>query len=601
MKNKLFKKVKLFVTMLLIGIIFAANSGVGAVAKTISVGSASYAGNYIDGVGFHIKATTSGKYLYCVERLKTLVKNTTGTLVGEKDAGFAYLVKNGYPNKSFTGDKKKDYYITQSAIWWYIDEIKGTNSLSKAFKTTAKDEYNLRKHMKTLVEGAKAARKKGYAKTTLSIKSSSANLKLSSDKQYYVSESISVTSSNISKYSVELSNAPSGTIVVDAKGSKKTSFSKDEKFIVKVPASKIKELKTNFTVKVSASGYVEKVYEYKPADSTMQNFITIDLVKETTNVSDKLNLSISSSKVTIQKTDKATGKALAGAKLVVKDSKGTVVHKWTSLSTEAEVIYNLPNGKYTIEETEAPKGYEKLTTVKSFTISDSNKNITVKVENQVKKGVVTILKIDKATKKALAGAELVLKNSKGTVVHKWTSTTEAEVIENLENGKYTIEETKAPNGYLKLDKVKSFTITDSNKNIEIKLENEARKSVVTITKIDKSTNETLAGAILVVKDQSGAQKAKFTTTTDSYTILDLPNGTYTVVEESAPTGYQKSDEVITFTIDDNNLTHQITFYNYPEVKVPDTATTSSSLMVLIGIIMIGASVGFVYKNAKQAK
>ena len=147
MKNKIFKKVKLFVTMLLIGIIFAANSDVGAVAKTISVGSASYAGNYIDGVSFHIKMTTSGKYLYCVERTKYLVKNTTGTLVGEKDAGFAYLVKNGYPNKSFTGDKNKDYYITQSAIWWYIDEINGTNTLSTAFKTTAKDEYNLRKHI----------------------------------------------------------------------------------------------------------------------------------------------------------------------------------------------------------------------------------------------------------------------------------------------------------------------------------------------------------------------------------------------------------------------------------------------------------------------
>ena len=285
----------------------------------------------------------------------------------------------------------------------------------------------------------------------------------------------------------------------------------------------------------------------------------------------------------------------------MKDSKGTVVHKWTSLSTEAEVIYNLPNGKYTIEETEAPKGYEKLTTAKSFTISDSKKEVSIKVENEVKKGVVTILKIDKTTKKALAGAEFVLKNAKGTVVHKWTSTTEAEVIENLENGKYTIEETKAPNGYLKLDKAKSFTITDSNKNIEIKLENEARKSVVTITKIDKSTNQNLAGAILVVKDESGAQKVRFTTTTDSYAILDLPNGTYTVVEESAPAGYQKSDEVITFTIDDKNLTHQITFYNYPEVPVPDTATTSSSFMVLIGIIMICASVGFVYKNAKQAK
>ena len=30
----------------------------------------------------------------------------------ELDAGMAYLIQNGYPNKSFTGDASKDTYIT---------------------------------------------------------------------------------------------------------------------------------------------------------------------------------------------------------------------------------------------------------------------------------------------------------------------------------------------------------------------------------------------------------------------------------------------------------------------------------------------------------
>ena len=62
--------------------------------------------------------------------------------------------------------------------------------------------------------------------------------------------------------------------------------------------------------------------------------------------------------VVISKQDATTGKELPGAELVLKDSSGSVVDKWTSKSTPHRVS-NLAPGKYTLTETIAPKGYIK--------------------------------------------------------------------------------------------------------------------------------------------------------------------------------------------------------------------------------------------------
>ena len=57
---------------------------------------------------------------------------------------------------------------------------------------------------------------------------------------------------------------------------------------------------------------------------------------------------------------------------------------------------------------------------------------------------------------------------------------------------------------------------------------------------------------------------------------------------------------MTFTIDKDHLAHQITFENTKEVYVPDTANTESIIIVIMGIILIGAGLGYVYKNKKEA-
>ena len=105
--------------------------------------------------------------------------------------------------------------------------------------------------------------------------------------------------------------------------------------------------------------------------------------------------------------------------------------------------------------------------------------------------------------------------------------------------------------------------------------------------------------MLVVKNANGQEIVRFTTTTEPYVLTDLGDGTYTVTEESAPAGYILSSETKTFTIDDDHLSHQITFGNNPEVKVPDTSS-SSMIFTLLGIAIISLGFGFIYTNGKKA-
>ena len=127
----------------------------------------------------------------------------------------------------------------------------------------------------------------------------------------------------------------------------------------------------------------------------------------------------------------------------------------------------------------------------------------------------------------------------------------------------------------------------------------AKKPVISITKVDQDTRKPLAGATLVIKDAKGEIVYKFDTTENAEVITSIEDyGKYTVEELSAPAGYIKSDKVIEITIDKDHLSHQITFENTKETYVPNTATNSSIIMVILGIVLIGTGLRFVYKNAK---
>ena len=511
------KKIKIILT-LVIAVIISITSiiSTNATDKSIQLGTATQIDGYIAGVSFADKVTASGYPLYCLNMHKNTATNIKANLVKNSkyiDGGVVYILKNGYPVKKITGNKQKDYYITQTAVWWYLDKAKGTQNLGNEFKETGSDNHGLRKHVRNLVNNAYAHRNDSISISDTKLAISSTNNSLVMDGSYYVSDNIKATTlKNVDSYKVKITNAPAGTKIinngVESNYNGEFVVKGNNSFKVKVPTTSIDATKAEIKIHASATGVTQyTAYEYQPVDTSMQNVALLE--KSTATVSSDLNLGISSSKV-------------------------------------------------------------------------------------------TILKIDTNTKEPIAGAKLIMKDANNKEIASWTSTTTGHIIRNLANGTYTIEEVAAPTGYLLNTNVTTFTINDTKRDFKINIENAPKKVVVNITKIDQATNQPLAGATIVVRNAQGLEVARFVTTNETHVITDLSNGTYTVEEESAPAGYVKSNEKISFTVDDQHLSHQVTLINAKETVVPNTASVSSILMVILGIIITGVGIRFVYQNRQRA-
>ncbi len=607
MKNNLKKVGMLSLIIMMISSFFSGfvlNVEATSVPKSFTATSEKYLDGYIAGYHFGKKKNSAGGYVYCNDIHKGTPHGEKMTLVGEAPAGIAYILSNGYPNKSITGNSDYDYYITQAAVWWYLDDTTGSSNLSQSFKTTGSDSYGLRKYVTALVSAAKKV--KSYSTPSISVNSKSGSMTLSNDKNYYVSNAIGVTTKAVNgKYSVSLTGAPSGTKIVNASTSKEaSSFATNEKFKVMVPVASAQNLKTTITVNIKATGSIDKAYEYKSTDTSVQNVYGKALYPTTTSLSAKTTLSLATSKVSITKIDSRTKQGLAGAEFTLYDNSGKKITSWTS-TTKAHIIQNLPNGTYTLKETKAPAGYKISKESTKFTITDTKRNITLNIENTIY-SKVSIIKIDSKTKVALAGAQFVLYDNSGKKITSWTSTGKAHVIQNLPNGTYTLKETKAPAGYKISKESTTFTISDTNRNLTVKVENTALTKLVNIVKIDKSTGQPLAGAHLVVKNEKGETIADFVSTEEPYTIKNLADGKYSVYEVEAPTGYKKSEATYYFTISDGNTVASVTVENEknePEevVEVPNTGSNDTVIPIALGSTALLSGVGFVYYNEKKRK
>ena len=161
---------------------------------------------------------------------------------------------------------------------------------------------------------------------------------------------------------------------------------------------------------------------------------------------------------------------VAGATLVVKDANGNVIETFTSTVNGYE-INGLTNGTYTVTETQAPAGYKLNSEPVTFTISDDNPTVDVTVEDQPESSVVTIAKVDSVTGKMVAGAEILVTNEAGEEVARFTSTTSAYTLKDLEYGTYTIEEVSAPDGYFLTEETQTFVVDANHLTAQITIKN----------------------------------------------------------------------------------------------------------------------------------
>ncbi|WP_279255952.1 MSCRAMM family protein [Enterococcus faecalis] len=250
--------------------------------------------------------------------------------------------------------------------------------------------------------------------------------------------------------------------------------------------------------------------------------------------------------IKIVKQDKDSKKRLTGAEFQWKD---TVTGKTGTVTVGTDGTVTIPNlsvnRTYEITETKAPAGYVLDKTVHKVTLTtaQANKVVTVTIDNIAQKGSLAIIKVDKDSRKRLAGAEFKWRDTvtgkEGTVVADKNGQA---LITNLPvNRVYEITEIKAPNGYV-LDSTVHKVLLPANyagKTYTFVKNNNAHRAHIKLVKQDKDSRKRLAGAQFRWRDTVNGNTGVVTTNSNGEAILYnfSVNRVYEITEIKAPNGY----------------------------------------------------------------
>ena len=224
----------------------------------------------------------------------------------------------------------------------------------------------------------------------------------------------------------------------------------------------------------------------------------------------------------IQKRDSITGQPLPGAEFRVTTAAGCEVGLdgvigtstltqnglFTTDSSGEIRISNLAPGAYVLTETKAPTGYVMDAPSTNVVIGANGDTQTVIITN-TPKATLTITKRDAVTRKPLANAEFIVRDSEGHAVGPTngiykTGTDGTVIVSGLEPGStIMVSETKAPTGYILDETPKSIMVKSGISNSLI-FDNEPGTTLIIRKFIEGTENEPLSGVAFKVVDGSGA-------------------------------------------------------------------------------------------------
>ncbi|WP_283704743.1 SpaA isopeptide-forming pilin-related protein [Clostridium perfringens] len=260
--------------------------------------------------------------------------------------------------------------------------------------------------------------------------------------------------------------------------------------------------------------------------------------------------------VELFKFDKDTNRPLEGVKfdLLNGDKK---VGTYTTDNTGKITVNNLEAGNYTWVEVEAIDHYNKIDKKYDFNIYKDGQLEKIDVANTVKTGELDFTKTDVTTGDTIDGAKVKITGLEPQNKHiniEFTSSKEGNKF-TLPEGKYTFEETLAPEGYRINKEVGTFEIKDGEIT-KANLKDERKQGDLIFTKTDVTTGKVIEGAKIKITCTEGVSEGKvieFTSSKDGNKFT-LDEGKYTFEEISAPNGYEINKEVGTFEIKDGQIT-----------------------------------------------
>ena len=238
-------------------------------------------------------------------------------------------------------------------------------------------------------------------------------------------------------------------------------------------------------------------------------------------------------------------------------------------------------------------------------------------------GGVSVRKSDADGSVYLADAEFTVYDEEGMEVGAMTTGAGGEAYlcrtdhwAGLPVGTYTVKETKAPAGYEISDKTFRFEITEPNvivsTGLDLSKEEPVPEEMIFYDAVDEdyrgggigivkksSDGKMLAGAEFTVYASDGSVAALLVTNDAGIAVtgaMDLPYGTYTVMETRTPQGYVCSEEV--FTAEINEDTPFLTFTFTDGVKYGSVVLEAFKVLDVEGASLKGGEFAFELTDAK---
>ncbi|WP_176523373.1 SpaA isopeptide-forming pilin-related protein, partial [Bacillus wiedmannii] len=291
-----------------------------------------------------------------------------------------------------------------------------------------------------------------------------------------------------------------------------------------------------------------------PVKVTIDNTNIIEFVMKNTK-------KVENGQFKLLKKDSESGQLLPGAKFDVIDKDGNVVETIITDGKGEALSKQLPVGTYTLQEVEAPKGYELSSSLVHVDVA-ANKTVTVDVLNKkiVEKatGQFEIVKVDAEDKaKVLSDAEFEVYKDGEKVETLRTDKTGKVISQKLESGTYTLKETKAPQGYTLL-KEEIEVVVEANKVVQVQVENAKELGSLQVIKKDAESGKVLEDAEFRLKNGNGqvVGEAKTTNKDGVVQFENLVPGKYTLEETKAPEGYKAVEVTVEVNVVANEVVKQ---------------------------------------------
>ena len=408
----------------------------------------------------------------------------------------------------------------------------------------------------------------------------------------------------------------------------------ETKFALKNGAFVIAELPTgDYTVTE-----FNNAKDYSPKQQSQKTKITKNTaaVLTFTNIRDTGNASIikkwtnpngltTAQKAELEKSVYFTVKNADGAYLKAVSKNGKYVYNGSQTAEARFMLTNgkfelteLPTGKYTITEINNAEGYLPKTQVKMIMVT---KDATASAEfvNKVIVGNVTLTKVDEDyPENKLTGAVFtVYKSDKKTVVGTMKETeTGVYSLEGLAYGEYYVQETKAPEYFVRDVNFYYFQIVNDGETVEVSNDelgkgtfiNSPQKGEIKIVKTSYDNKVEGIHFEVTGKTYTG-QTFKKTYTTDKNGIIrinDLRAGEYNIheVNDEASAGYLLPEDK-QLTIDRDGAMLVTEMHNS---KIPDNPPTGASedsftqtAVIIISMVMMSAAVVLVFPLSKRKR